>query len=231
VETRRAVVLDAGTGRRTRRDDGTRAGAPRTLLSHLHMIILDSVLRRPVPPDLEVHIWGPVDRLGLRPRLTRYLSPPLSRCDYAIAMPPLGQRCPTGTFELPGMEVRSALSVIRAHCRLLPDDGHSTLVYMSDHEPALGARHFPDLPRWTSGFDLAQGADVLIHDAQYSDDEYPHHIGWGHSSIGHAVTFATLAGVGHLVGFHHDPWRDDEALEEIYTPFANSALRHQHTRA
>ena len=75
------------------------------------------------------------------------------------------------------------------------DDGTSTLVYLSDHEPALGARRFPDLPRWTSGFDLADGADVLIHDAQYTDDEYEHHFGWGHSSIGQAVAFALHAGV------------------------------------
>jgi ribonuclease BN (tRNA processing enzyme) len=225
------VVLDAGTGicvlGATMAPELERVDI---LLSHLHMdhILGLGFFAGLFRPDLEVHIWGPGSTvMGLWPRLTRYLSPPL----FPVRLRDLPCRLsvndvPLGTFELPGMEVRSALV-----CHPGPtvgyrlDDGHSTLVYMSDHEPALGARHFPDLPRWTSGFDLAQGADVLIHDAQYSDDEYPHHIGWGHSSIGQAVTFATLAGVGHLVGFHHDPWRDDDALEEMYAPFANSALR------
>ena len=75
-----------------------------------------------------------------------------------------------------------------------------------------------------NGFTLAQGADVLIHDAQYSDDEYPHHVGWGHSSIGQAAMFATLAGVPHLVGFHHDPWHDDDLLDRLYEPYADGAL-------
>ena len=103
------------------------------------------------------------------------------------------------------------------------DDGTSTVVYLSDHEPALGARRFPDLPRWTSGFDLAYGADVLIHDAQYADDEYEDHLGWGHSSIGQAVTFAVQAGVRHLVGFHHDPWHDDDTLDALYIAIRRSA--------
>ena len=48
---------------------------------------------------------------------------------------------------------------------------------------------FPDLPQWTSGLGLAEGADLLIHDAQYADNEYNDHVGWCHSSIGHAVAF------------------------------------------
>jgi phosphoribosyl 1,2-cyclic phosphodiesterase len=91
-----------------------------------------------------------------------------------------------------------------------------TAVYLPDHEPALGARHFPDLPRWTSGFDLVAGADLLIHDAQYADTEYLDHLGWGHSSIGQAVAFANAAGVRHLIPFHHDPGHDDEYLDNLY---------------
>jgi ribonuclease BN (tRNA processing enzyme) len=104
-------------------------------------------------------------------------------------------------------------------------DGTSTLVYLSDHEPALGARRFPDLPRWTSGFDLAEGADVLIHDAQYGDDEYRHHVGWGHSSISQAIAFAVQADVGQLVAFHHDPWHDDDALDALYVAYADEPMR------
>jgi hypothetical protein len=54
--------------------------------------------------------------------------------------------------------------------------------YLLDHEPALGARQFPEEP-WTSGFDLASGVDLLIHDGQYSDDERAGRIGWGHQLV------------------------------------------------
>ena len=61
-------------------------------------------------------------------------------------------------------------------------DGAS-IAYLPDHEPALGARQFPEEPRWTSGFDLAAGVDLLIHDGQYSDEERAGRIGWGHSPV------------------------------------------------
>ena len=54
---------------------------------------------------------------------------------------------------------------------------------------------------------------VELHDAQYTRDEHSRHVGWGHSTIHDALAFARLAGVKHLVPFHHDPGRDDAALE------------------
>jgi phosphoribosyl 1,2-cyclic phosphodiesterase len=89
----------------------------------------------------------------------------------------------------------------------------SSLAYLPNHEPALGARRFPGDPEWTSGFDLAHGVDLLIHDAQYTRAEYPGHVGWGHSAIHDAVAFAGLAGVRQLIPFHHDPGRDDAQLD------------------
>ena len=225
------VVLDAGTGicalGATLAPELTRVDV---LLSHLHMdhILGLGFFAGLFRPDLDVHLWGPSSTtLLLRARLTRYLSPPL----FPVRLRDLPCRLsihdvPLGTFEIPGLQVTAALV-----CHPGPtvgyrlDDGHSTLVYLSDHEPALGARDFPTVARWTSGFALAQGADVLVHDAQFSDDEYPHHVGWGHSSLSHAAAFATLAGARHLVGFHHDPWHDDETLDRLYEPYAAGPLR------
>ena len=51
-----------------------------------------------------------------------------------------------------------------------------------------------------------------MHDGQYTREEYPSHVGWGHSSLHDALAFAALAGVARLAVFHHDPARDDEAL-------------------
>ena len=95
-------------------------------------------------------------------------------------------------------------------------DGSRSLAYLPDHEPALGARAFPTSARWTSGHDLAAGVDLLIHDAQYTADEYPSRVGWGHSSIDHVLAFAEAASVERLVTFHHDPSHDDATLDALH---------------
>jgi phosphoribosyl 1,2-cyclic phosphodiesterase len=88
-----------------------------------------------------------------------------------------------------------------------------TMAYLPDHEPALGSVDFPGPAAWTSGYDLAAGVDLLIHDAQYTDEEYAERVGWGHSTFAHAVAFAALAGARRLVAFHHDPAHDDDFLD------------------
>ncbi len=216
------VVLDAGTGIR-----GLGSALPTDvarvdiLLSHLHMdhIIGLGFFRPLYRPDLEVHIWGPSSTtLDLRGRLSRYLSPPLFPvrlrelpCDLTLHDVPLGQ------FEVPGLTATAALV-----CHPGPtvgyrlDDGGATLAYLSDHEPALGVHAFPEAPRWTSGYELAAGVDLLIHDAQFDDPEYAGHIGWGHSALGHTLAFTEAVGARHLIGFHHDPSHDDTQLDTIY---------------
>jgi len=69
-------------------------------------------------------------------------------------------------------------------------------------------------------FAFARGADVLIHDAQYTPEEYrgergPSRRGWGHSTFETAAQLARAAGVGRLLLFHHDPSHDDEAVARI----------------
>jgi len=70
-----------------------------------------------------------------------------------------------------------------------------------------------------------KGANIIIHDAQYSQDEYPRHIGWGHASCGHAVEAAQTAGAQTLVFYHHDPAHTDSRLEQIEKSYANSTAR------
>jgi len=60
-----------------------------------------------------------------------------------------------------------------------------------------------------------KGADLLIHDAQYTDAEYSERINWGHSTIEQAIAAANRAGVKKLALFHHDPDRTDSALDEM----------------
>jgi CheY-like chemotaxis protein len=63
--------------------------------------------------------------------------------------------------------------------------------------------------------EFLRGADLLIHDAQYTAAEYPQKIGWGHSPIEYAVDVALAAGVKRLALFHHDPTHDDDMLDRL----------------
>ena len=65
--------------------------------------------------------------------------------------------------------------------------------------------------------DFFAGADLLVHDTQYTEKEYKKDKkGWGHSSFQWAVKSAHRARVKHLVLFHHEPMRSDEELEALY---------------
>ena len=213
------LVLDAGTGIRP-----LALGLPRdvsrvdVLLTHLHMDhLLGLGFFGPLcDARMEVHIWGPASAtLSLEARLRRYLSPPLFPvllrdvpCHLELHHVVRG-RVPIGPFRVTAARV----------CHPGPTVGYrietetASLAYLPDHEPALGARRFPLEPEWTSGFELAHKVDLLLHDAQYTREEYPEHVGWGHSTIHDALAFARLTGVKQIVPFHHDPGRDDAGLE------------------
>lgn len=213
------LALDAGTGIRALALE-LPSGLRRVdvLLTHLHMdhIIGLGFFRPLYDADMEVHIWGPASStLTLEARLRRYLAPPLFPvwlrdlpCRLELHHTGRGRFC-IGAFEIRAERICHPGPTVGYRI----EAGRRALAYLPDHEPALGARRFPIDAEWTSGFDLAQGVDLLFHDAQYTREEYPRHVGWGHSTIHDALAFARLARVEHLVPFHHDPDRDDIALE------------------
>jgi len=63
--------------------------------------------------------------------------------------------------------------------------------------------------------ELARDADLLIFDAQYTAEEYQGKVGWGHSTYDDAIRVATEANVKRLAFSHHDPTRNDDAIDEI----------------
>jgi phosphoribosyl 1,2-cyclic phosphodiesterase len=217
------LVLDAGTG--IRRLGTTFDRALRRidlLLTHLHMDHIQGLgFFAPLfNPNMEVHIWGPASTtLSLEARLSRYLSPPL----FPVLLRELPcklelHEVPCAPYEIGEFSVQCGLV-----CHPGPTVGfriasqYASVAYLPDHEPALGLSdgQFPISPDWTSGYALAAGVDVLIHDAQYTSAEYSAHVGWGHSSLEQALKFAALAKVKHLVLFHHDPAHDDTALDRL----------------
>jgi len=92
------------------------------------------------------------------------------------------------------------------------------VTYLPDHEPALGTHNFPSESdkEWTSGYELAEGSDLLIHDTQYTEAEYPSRVGFGHSSVRQAFEFARLTNVKHFIPFHYDPTHSDEDLDHMF---------------
>jgi len=96
------------------------------------------------------------------------------------------------------------------------DEGPASLTYLPDHEPSLGSVDFPHDPDWTSGFDLAADTDLLIHDSQYSHEEYGVRVGWGHSGLRDLVAFATATRAARVVPFHYDPDHSDAELDRRF---------------
>jgi phosphoribosyl 1,2-cyclic phosphodiesterase len=84
--------------------------------------------------------------------------------------------------------------------------------YVTDNE--LDPPHKP-ATRYDQWVNYLHGVDLLIHDAQYTQDDMPHRHGWGHSLISQVRQLAADAEVGTLVMFHHDPDRTDAELDEI----------------
>jgi len=215
------LVLDAGTGiRRLGHSLRSRFRRVDVLLTHLHMDHLQGLgFFGPLfEPDLEVHVWGPAhhDR-SLDARLSRYLSPPLF--PVRLREIPSQLTChdvPRSTFMVGDLTVTADYVCHPGATLGYRIEGNGSVVtYLPDHEPALGDELFPGEPRWTSGYELARGADALIHDSQYSPTEYETHRGWGHSSIDDSLSFAHLCGVKRLITFHHDPAHDDDTIDRI----------------
>jgi phosphoribosyl 1,2-cyclic phosphodiesterase len=215
------LVLDAGTGIRPLGAAlGSKGRRVDILLTHLHMDHVQGLgFFDPLYlPDFEVHIWGPPSTtLDLRDRLSRYLSPPL----FPVQMRDLPCRlslhnAPLEEFEIGSLRIQASLvSHPGPTVGYRIGEDSKTVAYLPDHEPALGCRRFPERADWTSGYDLAERADVLIHDAQYTAEEYAMHVGWGHSSIDHALAFAGMSGARRLVTFHHDPEHDDATIDNL----------------
>jgi phosphoribosyl 1,2-cyclic phosphodiesterase len=216
------IVLDAGTGIRAlgASKDPAMVGEVHIMLTHLHMDHLQGLgFFKPLfVPGADVHIWGPASPVqSLADRIAMYLSPPL----FPVRLADVGSNV---TFHnAPEEPVTIGSATVRAGAVAhqgptvgyrIEEDGRS-LAYLPDHEPSLGVALADQPPNWISGYDIAHDVDVLLHDAQYGDGEYPHHVGWGHSSIDHVLAFARKADVGRVVLFHHDPYHTDDELEAL----------------
>ncbi len=217
------IVLDAGTGIRPL---GLKLPAPgrplHILLTHLHLDHIQGLMffAPMFNPKAEIIVWGPqAPEAPLRDRIARYLSAPLTPvevrelpCDVSF------RECEATEWTIGGATVR-ACSVTHRGPTLgyRIEEAGASLAYIPDHEPGLGASLDTLEDEWISGLEIARDADVLFHDTQYADEEYPRHLGWGHSSVSDALRFARRANVRRMMAFHHDPLHTDDDLDALAT--------------
>jgi phosphoribosyl 1,2-cyclic phosphodiesterase len=217
------ILLDAGTGARPLGIELMRDLPPRIdlLLTHLHVDHVEGLSWfEPIwSPGVDLHVWGPPSPVAsLDERIATYFSPPLFPVHlYEVPATTHFHDAIEGSWSIGPATVRSQAIMHAGQTvgyRIRDADG-SVLAYLTDHEPALGSdlRTLPG--EWISGFALAAGADLLIHDTQYTPQEYEERVGFGHSSTEHVAAFAERTGVGRLVMFHHDPWHSDDDLDAM----------------
>jgi phosphoribosyl 1,2-cyclic phosphodiesterase len=104
-------------------------------------------------------------------------------------------------------------------------DGRTTIAYLSDHSPiafgpgpdGLGEYH-------DAAAELSDQADLLIHDAQHTAEEFPTRAHFGHSAVEYAVGLAETAKARRLLLFHHDPPRTDDQIDEIVSSLSHRSL-------
>jgi CheY-like chemotaxis protein/phosphoribosyl 1,2-cyclic phosphodiesterase len=236
VEVRAAdgtlIILDCGTGAhdlgRSLITSGERPIRGHLLLTHTHW---DHIQGFPffAPLFIQGNEWDVYAPQGLGQRLEETLA---GQMEYEYFPVTLGQLDATiryhelseGTFNLGAVQVTARYlnhPGVALGYRL--ETGGVTMVYVTDHEPH--SRHQPEaadaaqlLPVHHEDqrhLEFLTGADLVIHDAQYTLEEYPSKLSWGHSPAEVVVGFAQAARVKRLALFHHDPLRDDAALDRL----------------
>jgi CheY-like chemotaxis protein len=227
---RTPIILDCGTGAH---DLGLAlvAGEPRPLRGHLMITHThwDHIQGFPFfaplfSPDSEWDIYAPG---GLGRELERALA---GQMEYTYFPVTLAQLAATiryhdlgeGRFSVAGTRVAAQYlnhPALALGYRL--EAGAVSVVYASDHEP-----HAANLAGGTGAgwpvhgedrrhVEFLSGADLVIHDAQYTLEEYPQKMGWGHTPAETAVDYAVAAGALRLALFHHDPQRGDDAVDGL----------------
>jgi ribonuclease BN (tRNA processing enzyme) len=212
------LVLDAGSGIRDLGPSCAQAEQINILLTHLHLDHIQGLLFFApfFRPGVEIVIWGPpVPGRSLRDRIARYLSAPLSPVEIRSLPAKVSFRqCPAGEWEIGSARIQAVPVSHRGPTlgfRISEDD--ASLCYLPDHEPALGVPLDRIEPDWISGFALAERCSLLLHDCQYTDEEYPERIGWGHSRLSDALLFARRSEAESVLLFHHDPLHTDVQLD------------------
>ncbi len=221
------IVLDLGTGLRfwgeTLPKDGSFRG--HALVTHLHW---DHVQGLPffVPsliPGAEIDIYGPPQENGqdLAEVFDGFMKPPY----FPVRISDLPGVFRFHTLEDGVHDIGGAKVHVRGVPHVGPTNGYRvehggrSVVYIPDHQQPYDGSHTVD-PRV---LELCHDADLLIHDAQYTPEEFAVKSTWGHCTVDYALAVAEQAGVKRLVLFHHDPSHGDDVLDRLHQHVADQA--------
>ncbi len=211
------LILDAGTGLRFYGlDMGADDFSGTVLLTHLHW---DHVQGLPFFPQIlhsesRATIYGPPEEdKSFCEALSQFVRPPYF---------PVTLSCLPGELELADFWDESlSIGDATVTARSVPHQGRTngyriewpdfSLAYIPDHqEPAEIGHVAPEV------LELADGVDLLIHDAQFTPELLAKRPDWGHCTPEYAAHVADMAGASKLALFHHDPLHDDDAVDVMF---------------
>jgi phosphoribosyl 1,2-cyclic phosphodiesterase len=213
------ILLDLGTGLRafgaTQPSDGSFRG--HALVTHLHF---DHVQGLPFfacadRPGARFDIYAPVQPGGqtLRDAVADFIRPPY----FPVCCTEF-----RGDYRFHGVgDTDLVVGDAKVTVRTVPhvgdtngyrvEMGGASVAYVSDHQQPVD----PGADVSAGVLELADGADLLIHDAQYTSAEFAEKFHWGHCTVEYAVEVARRAGARRLALFHHDPGHDDDAVDAV----------------
>jgi len=226
----RRVIFDAGSGiRQLGLDLLARGGSyEHIFLTHFHWDHIQGFPFFPplYRPDIDLKIIGPKqNNIDVRSLFAGQMGPiyfpvPFSMVAAKMSFDHLNE----GTWELDGIRLRT-LRVRHPSYAIgyRIEVGRRVICFIPDDE--VDGDGYDVAPDWRQRLvDFIRGADLLVHDSMYTDEEYPRRLGWGHSTFHQSVRLAEEGEVKRLFFFHHDPERTDAEMDGIVNRVRDEAL-------
>lgn len=220
------IVVDGGTGLHALGQALVGSGKSKNghlLISHTHWDHIQGIpfFAPFFEPDSHWHIFAPK---GFGSSIQETLAGQMQYAYFPVRLDQMRARITftelvEGAFEIADVGIRTQYlnhTALTLGFRLEADG--AAVVYASDHEPYsahLSSGNDPLSGRDRFHAKFADDADLLIHDAQFTADEYSRRIGWGHSTLEYAAAVARTARVPLLALTHHDPLRTDAELAKL----------------
>lgn len=226
----RRIIFDAGSGIRPLGNDLLDNGGEyhHIFLTHFHWDHIQGFPFFPplYHPEIDLKIVGPKqNNIDVRSLFAGQMGPIYFPVPFSVVAAKMSfDHLNEGTWELDGMtlhtlRVRHPSYVVGYRIEV----GDRVVCFIPDNE--VDGEGYDVAEGWRERLlDFIRGADLLIHDSMYTDEEYPARLGWGHSTFRQSVRLAEEGEVKKLLFFHHDPGRTDDQIDGIVNRVRDEAL-------